>query len=56
VKKNITLVENTNEIFKAQQLTIGLDLTVAFASKYSAELKIFTKTGVWAPKGTDVST
>jgi len=26
VKKNITLVENTNEIFKAQQLTIGLDL------------------------------
>ena len=26
MKKNITLVENTNEIFKAQQLTIGLDL------------------------------
>jgi transposase len=26
VKKNITLVENTNEIFKAQQLAIGLDL------------------------------
>jgi transposase len=26
VKKNITLVENTNEIFKAQQLTIGVDL------------------------------
>jgi transposase len=26
VKKNITLVENTNEIFKAQQLTIGLDV------------------------------
>jgi transposase len=26
VKKNITPVENTNEVFKAQQLTIGLDL------------------------------
>jgi transposase len=26
VKKNITLVENTNEIFKSQQLTIGVDL------------------------------
>lgn len=26
MKKNITLVENTNEIFKAQQLTIGLDV------------------------------
>jgi transposase len=26
VKKNITLVENTNEIFKAHKLTIGLDL------------------------------
>ena len=26
MKKNITVVENTNAIFKAQQLTIGLDL------------------------------
>ena len=26
MKKNITLVENTNEIFKAQPLTIGVDL------------------------------
>src|SRR5450755_1744082 len=26
VKKNITLVENTNEVFKSQQLTIGVDL------------------------------
>jgi hypothetical protein len=26
VKKNITVVENTNEIFKSQQLTIGVDL------------------------------
>jgi transposase len=26
VKKNITLVENTTEIFKSQQLTIGIDL------------------------------
>ena len=26
MKKNITLVENTNEIFKSQQLTIGVDL------------------------------